>query len=326
MTHNGKAKQKAVMFREQYVARLRTGMAPPSLIVIGAFILLTGCSIKQFAVNSVADALASSGSTYAVDDDIQLVGDASPFGLKTMEALLEQVPKHQGLLLSATRGFTQYSYAYVHLPADELDDHDVATAYQERKRARRLYLRARDYGLRSLDVSHPGFAEEIFTDVSRAISATTTDDVAALYWTAVSWAAAISLGKDHPSLIAELPQVEALINRALELDEAFDAGAIHSFLISYEMTRPLSKSKRISSALKHMTRALELSNGQHAGPYVAYAEAVSIATQNRNEFKTLLTEATNIDPAAVPEWTLVNHVMQRRARWLLSRADNYFLD
>ena len=38
-------------------------------------------------------------------------------------------------------------------------------------------------------------------------------------------------------MVANQPQVEALIDRALELDESFGQGAIHTFLITYEMAR-----------------------------------------------------------------------------------------
>ncbi len=50
-----------------------------------------------------------------------MVGQAIPFGLKTIEALLEEVPDHRGLLVAAASGFTQYAYAYVALPADEIE-------------------------------------------------------------------------------------------------------------------------------------------------------------------------------------------------------------
>ena len=43
------------------------------------------------------------------------------------------------------------------------------------------------------------------------------------------------------------------------------------------------------------------------------------------EFKELLNRALAINPDAKPEWRLVNLVMQRRARWLLSRTDELFL-
>ena len=55
---------------------------------------LNGCSIRQTAVNKLGDALAESGANFASDDDPELVGQAVPFGLKTMEGLLEEAPRH----------------------------------------------------------------------------------------------------------------------------------------------------------------------------------------------------------------------------------------
>ena len=40
-----------------------------------------------------------------------------------------------------------------------------------------------------------------------------------------------------PDVVAELPAVEAMMDRALELDAAFERGAIHTFLIGYESVR-----------------------------------------------------------------------------------------
>jgi hypothetical protein len=48
------------------------------------------------------------------------------------------------------------------------------------------------------------------------------EDVPLLYWTAASWGGAISLGLDQPGLVADLPAVRALLDRALSLDEAWD--------------------------------------------------------------------------------------------------------
>jgi hypothetical protein len=59
-------------------------------------VLLPACSIKKMAVNRLGDALAGTGSTFASDDDPELVGEAVPFGLKTMESLLAESPRHKG--------------------------------------------------------------------------------------------------------------------------------------------------------------------------------------------------------------------------------------
>ncbi len=286
-----------------------------------------GCSIRRFAVNRLGDALAGGGATFASDDDPELISAAVPFSLKLMESLLAESPDHRGLLLATSSGFTQYSYAFVQQDADELEEHDVAAAKALRARASRLYLRARNYGLHGLEVRHRGFEKFLRENPKAAVQRAKVADVPLLYWTAASWGAAISLSKDKPELVADQPTVEALIDRALELDEKFDHGAIHGFLISYEMARPgISAQAAAARARKHFDRAMELSGGQLAAPLVTFAEQVSVQKQNRAEFESLLKRALAIDPDAKPEWRLANMVLQRRARWLLARVDELFVE
>jgi hypothetical protein len=79
-----------------------------------------------------------------------------------------------------------------------------------------------------------------------------------LYWTATAWAAAISLSKDAPELVAQIPTMEALIDRALELDESYGQGAIHTFLVIYEVSRQGAPGDPAARARKHFERALVL--------------------------------------------------------------------
>jgi predicted anti-sigma-YlaC factor YlaD len=287
--------------------------------------LASGCSIRKMAVNQLGDALAAGGTTFASDDDPELVKAAVPFSLKLMESLLAESPKHKGLLFATASGFTQYAFAFVQQDADELEDKDLAAATEMRVRARKLYLRARNYGLRGLEVKYPGFDKALRGNPGGAMRVVRANDVPLLYWTAASWAAAIADSKDNPDLVGDLPLVEAMIDRALELNESYDYGAIHSFLITYEMSRQGAEGKPEVRSRRHFDRAMELCGGQLAGPLVALAEAVSVRNQNVTEFKELLDRALAIIPDAKPEWRLVNLVMQRRARWLLSRTDELFL-
>jgi hypothetical protein len=123
-------------------ARSRLGRQVGPVLVLAALAFSSGCT--NLVASSMGGALAEDSLVYAGDGDIELVGAAIPFGLKTIETLLVEVPGHRGLLKAAARGFTQYAYIYVQLPVDELEERNVAAAYDERERARRLYLRARD--------------------------------------------------------------------------------------------------------------------------------------------------------------------------------------
>ena len=289
-------------------------------------LLSTGCSIQKFAVNKLGDALSDSGSTYASDDDPQLVADALPFSLKLMESLLEQSPEHTGLLMACASGFTQYAYAFVQQEADEQEADDLRAAIAGRRRAGRLYLRARDYGLRGLEVAHPGITATLHTDAATAVAELGPDDAPLIYWTGAAWGAAISVGKDQPLLIADLPAVEALLRRGLELQEEFDAGAFHGLLLTLEAAGAGGRAGAEERARGHFQRVVELSGGQLASPYLSLAESISVRNQDRAEFVSLLEQALQVDPDARPEWRLLNLIMQRRARWLLGRQEMLFVE
>ena len=163
------------------------------IAILGVLVLLaSGCaSPRKMAINMVGDALAGTGTTFAADPDPELVKEAVPFGLKLMEALLAETPEHKELLLAATSGFTQYAYAFVQPEADKIEDEDFDAAEAIRDRARKLYLRARDYGLRSLEVRHEDMTGLLLTDPDAAVAMADKKDVPNLYWTAAAWGAAI---------------------------------------------------------------------------------------------------------------------------------------
>ena len=96
-------------------------------------------------INSAADALSASGTAFASDDDPELIKDARAFSLKTVEILLEERPEHSGLLLTAAKGFTQYSYGFVQQDADFIEEEDFDEALRLRKRAAKLYSRSIGY-------------------------------------------------------------------------------------------------------------------------------------------------------------------------------------
>src|SRR5271157_3066183 len=88
--------------RKQSGARpmfLRRWMLP--CLGVLAWVAGGGCSIHRFAVNQFSDAVSQSGAVFASDDDPDLVCAASPFSLKLIESLLNDNPRHRGLLLAA---------------------------------------------------------------------------------------------------------------------------------------------------------------------------------------------------------------------------------
>jgi hypothetical protein len=294
------------------------------VLFLALLLTLSSCSIKRWAVKTVANTLTSGVDVYGTDEDPELVRDALPFGLKTMESLLAVVPDHEGLLLTLCKGFTQYSYAFVQSEGDLLENSDYTRATRLHERALKLYLRARGYGLRGLEKRCRGISTELPLDPVKAAARIQKRDLPMLYWTAASWGSAISLGKDRPELLADLPVIRALMERGLALDEAFEGGAIHEALILLDAL-PEAMGGSETRARGHFARAVELSKDTKASPYVTLATTVSVLKQDRGEFESLLNRALEFDPDRDPAQRLVTIALQRKARALLDHEDEFFL-
>jgi predicted anti-sigma-YlaC factor YlaD len=295
-------------------------------MLLAALVLgLPSCSIKRMAVRGVANSLTQGPDAFGTDDDPELIRDALPFGLKTMESLLEVIPDHEGLLLTLCKGYTQYAYAFVQSEGDLLVNSDYAKSERLHTRARNLFLRAHRFGLRGLERHARGITDSLKQDPVRAVARLQKRDVPMLYWTAASWGSAIALGKDQPELLADLPAIRALIQRGLLLDEGFEGGAMHEAMIVLDALPP-SMGGSVADARRHFERAVELSHESKASPYVTLAQSVAVLTQDRNEFRRLLEKALTFDPEKEPKRRLETIVLQRKARALLERQDEFFLD
>ncbi|MFW6289108.1 MAG: TRAP transporter TatT component family protein [Spirochaetota bacterium] len=313
-------------------------MRVPTARVLGLFVpifLLTfgGCSINQLAVNVLADTLAGGegggASVFTTDDDPELVGDALPFALKLYETILAEVPDHEQLLLATGSGFVSYANAFVATPASTLpyDEWDRQEAMQVR--AKRLYLRGRSYVVHGLDVRYPGFETALFADDREAVlpylAEMTEDDVPFLYWIGASWVAAFALDAFDLELAFSVTRAQTIMLRALELDEDYSDGAIHDFLVQYYAGLPESMGGDKAKAEYHFERAVEIADGRLAGPYVSYAEAVVIPSQDVDRFVELMENALAVDPDAYPPARLLNILTQRKARWYLENIEDFFL-
>ena len=297
----------------------------PGATLLGVLLLVSSCSIQRTAMNRLGDTLAGTGTSFSSENDPELAREALPFALKLIESLLEEIPDHRKLRTAAAAYFTQYAYGFLQLEADYLEDEDWERAQYLRARARNLFLRGRDHGLHILGRHRPEFPDLLARSPREAVVGFDRGWVDTLYWTAAAWVSAINLGKEDPYLVADLPRAEALIDRAHALAPDWSEGAIHAFLVTYEMNRPHGAGDPETRARFHFDQALRAGGDHQLSPFISLAEAVSIPNQDLDEFESLLHRALAIDPEARPQSRLANLLMRKRARWLLSRTDEYFL-
>lgn len=286
-------------------------------LVAGLALALSACSPRQMVIDRLADELADPSG--AAEPDLDLLRDAAPFHLKLSESVLGKNPGHAGLAEAVAAGFTQYSYAFVAFDADRIEATDLKAADRLRQRAAALYARARGHAVAALEKRQPGLLVSLGdTADERPLPASL---VGLAYWAAASWGGWISLSKDDPDVVADLPRAVRLAQRAWKTDPSWGQGALTGLLAVFEASRPGGSQ---AQARVYFDQAIRQSGGLNAGAYVGKAEGYALPAGDRAEFEALLRQALAItEPADSPLRTR-NEVMRRRAAWLLSQADDLF--
>lgn len=314
------------MPRNRWLNCLEKGRHPwprPWIATLLFTLVLPGCSIKGMAMNSLADALSGQGeggSVYLSDNDPVLVGEALPFSLKLMESILKETPEHEGLLVAAASGFVSYSEMWVYRPARYLEDTDLQASRRMKARAKALFLRSRDYAGRALEVRHPEIIPRLLRFPDSTVGEFGAEDIPAMYWFTAAHGRAISLDPNDTEMVVQASAVTALLDRALELDDGWNKGALHELYMGIPMQLGGSPEK----TEEHFSKAMELNGGASAGPLVSLAEAVYLVRQDREAFTRTLNEVLAFDPDQYPENRLTNTLAQEHAAWLLSKADELF--
>lgn len=293
-----------------------------------AILFSFGCSVRQAAVSSAAGAFSSEKAleVYSSDDDPELIRDAFPFGLKTYELLITQDPDNRSLYLAAAAGFVQYAAAFLDDEADMLEDDDFDRAKALRRRAGKLYLRGSEYAIRGLEIDHKEFRKKLRDDPENALAEMERKDVPLLFYAGAGWAGTIASDPSNMSRVAELQTAEAIMRKVLDMDESWGDGAVCEFFIAFDGGRSEAMGGSQERARNYYLRAVELSDGKKASPHVALASTVAVQQQDLEAFRDLLGKALAVDVDEIKKWRLSNILAQRKARWLLEKTADLFVE
>jgi len=303
-------------------------LQPLVTLLIVAF-LASGCGpiLKRVTVASATEIFQDGMEAFYREGDLILAEQALASNVKLLEIFLQASPENPELLLQATQAFGAYAFAFVE---DKIEVHrgDRELSLLHTERARRLYLRARDYGLRLLKLRSDPFAQALTADLpafQAALQRLQEEDVPALFWTAYGWAGYINWSRDRPEAMAELPRAEAMMRRVLELNEGYFYAGPHLFFGLYYASRSKGLGGNPSQAEFHLDRALALTAGNFllVRLFTAYPYAVQI--QDRRLFESMLRAILDAPEDLFPEQRLSNALAKVRARLLLRRIDELFL-
>jgi hypothetical protein len=266
--------------------------------------LAAGCSslIGGVAADTLAAAILN-------QDDPSLVESGVPAYLLLLDGLISQSPDNLALLSAGAQLFALYG-----------------SRFAPPERAVTLTAKARRYGERAICLAHEpacSWAGADYAAVVTGLQSVREKDIGPLYSYAVSWLSHLDATSEDWTAVAELPWVEAVLERALALDEGYENGALHGYLGILNSLRPPAVGGRPEVAREHFERALELSGGRDLSIKVEYARRYARLVFDQELHDRLLAEVLDA-PVDAPLYTLFNVLAKQEAQTLLATSKEYF--
>lgn len=273
---------------------------------------LSGCSTSQLVARGASPLIDHGMVAMNRETDLELARASVPANLKMIEALLLADPGNAAYRVQAAMGFYGYALGFV-----EPDDRD---------RAALLYQRARDHGLAALE--RAGMTQAMLDGdaavLTQALAKLDARAVPALFWTASSWGKWIELQLDDPARLAELPRVEALMQRVLALDETYYHGGAHVFFGVYYGGRAPMFGGDFARAARHFDRAAVLSHNRLLWVEVYRARYLLRQMGDRAAFHATLNRVLDAPASVDPDLNLANALARKQAAALLAQEEDLF--
>jgi predicted anti-sigma-YlaC factor YlaD len=277
--------------------------------VLFTLLAFSGCSINESAMRMKPET----------------VGPRIPSILKKCEAKLAKDPDDQELILFTGSLYVMYANAFIQGPAEMLPAEEYLEREHALAEARKYYLRGAKILAAGLEEEYPGWNDAYTKGVQPAyLAQLEKEDVPLIYWYAAGTLSAYALNPFDLDLGMKLPELTAAMARAYELDPDFNGGALDDFYVLFYSSIPEGMGGDKSKVETHYRRALEKTGGRSASPYISYAQAVCIPAQDIETFRSCLESALAIKGNRANR--LVNIFYQRKARYLLNHAPEFFAE
>jgi hypothetical protein len=241
--------------------------------------------------------------------DVVLVRQGVPAYLMLLEGLIQKYPENPNLLLAGAQSCGSY-----------------AGLLEEKERAGALYAKSRQYALRALDL-HPalkGFQGASLDDFQKHLNRTEKTDVPLLFGAGAAWGGWIANTDESVEAMAELPWVEALMERVLQVDPGYYYGGAHLFKAILLSARPEQFGGDLKKAREHFQEARRIGQGKFLMTDVYYAQYYARQRLDRDLFEGTLKRVLETPPDQEPDLTLVNTLARQKAGKLLEQIDEFF--
>jgi hypothetical protein len=243
-------------------------------------------------------------------DDPQTVAQGAPAYLLLMDSFLIDDKPNPELLLSAASLYSAYSSIFVTQPERSKKMSAKALAYAEQalciNNSRLCHIKALSYAQLKQKVRHID-----------------KQSIGTWYILGSTWATWIKAHRSSMSAVAELPKVELIMSRIIDVDESWENGQAQLYLGVLKTLLPPALGGKPEQGRAHFEQGIKFSQGNNLMAKVLLAEKYARLIFNKELHDQLLQEVIQADPY-IENYTLMNILAQKKAHELLHSSSDYF--
>jgi hypothetical protein len=227
-----------------------------------------------------------------------------------IDGIIHGDPENAGALLAGAKLYGAYAGGFV----------------GDAQRAQRLTDRAYDYAHRALCLREMDLCAALdkpYDAYVAELKNVDDDAVPTVYGFAAAWAGKIQVNSGDWNAIADLPKLQATLERCATLNPHYDEGGAYLYLGVINSIRPASLGGKPEQGRAYFEKALELSGGKNQMVRVLYAHFYARLVFDKELHDKLLHAVLAADPHA-PNLTLINTLAKKKAKALLESGKDFF--
>lgn len=274
--------------------------------------LFTSCSMDRFIIRQTGALLDYGVIALYEESDLVLAETALASNINLLEGMLKGDPENIKIRLLTAQALSGYALGFV-------ED-------TEPDRAKNIYLRARDHAMIILRMNGEFASREKqnLEEYEKAIATFEEEDIGALFWAAFSWAGWINLSMSDPQAFIDLPKVQVMMQKVLEMDETYFNGAPLLFFGSVWGMKPRMLGGDPDKAKEFFDRNLEVTNKKFLLTYIYYARYYAEKTLDEEFFDECIRIVEDTPANIFPEYQLLNVIAKKKANRLKEKREDLF--
>ena len=279
------------------------------------------------AANGTVDVMWEASPSITKETDVDLAEAGIVGNLKMMEGLALVVPKNKRLYRMLADGFSSYAFGFLEprlWGVNPDSPHGMALA----ARIKMLHERAVTYARTWASLVVPKVLKASDKDLETLKTALKEDfddeALEAIFWLGHTWSLLVAADTEDLENVGNLSMAEALLHRVYKSKPKYEDGGLAATFGTAQSQLGAGIGGDLKTAKAKFDEARKVTGGKYLLPDFLYGRYYCVAMLDKKCFTDAMNKVLKADPKAWPSRTLTNVLIQRWAKYWLTRTADLF--